>query len=355
MSSEVEVVETQKQSMTVDMFSLLPDDLLIHVISFLPTKYAVFTSILSQRWKLLWCYAGKTLEFDDKGIRYDESGFRNFVDRVLMLYKVPLLERFSLRCDAPFVQGHLDCHQLWIEHVLNKRKAKEVEVYLGQYMWRADILRAQVFNSEALQVLKLVCLNRFSVGDSDDANVCLPNLKILHICFVPLHLRPRLFNNFLLGAPRLEEAFLGALMFCSAEQGYDFEYHLQSPSLKRLRLSLQTRKISARDFVIDAPLLEEFSIDDQCFRHHVLKGMSSLVTAKVNVGVSYFRKIQHMPNYFDWTDELLQGLASVRSLYLSGSTMDVSFVHYFLHVIFLSMCKRLYVPNSCQLILGGHG
>ncbi|GKA09651.1 F-box/RNI-like superfamily protein [Tanacetum coccineum] len=40
----------------MDKISLLPDDVIIHILSFIPTKHAVATSILSSRWVNLWTF-----------------------------------------------------------------------------------------------------------------------------------------------------------------------------------------------------------------------------------------------------------------------------------------------------------
>ncbi|CAL1397273.1 unnamed protein product [Linum trigynum] len=39
---------------TGDRLSSLPDEILSHILSFLKTKYAVGTAVLSRRWKDLW-------------------------------------------------------------------------------------------------------------------------------------------------------------------------------------------------------------------------------------------------------------------------------------------------------------
>ncbi|AES63311.1 putative F-box domain, FBD domain, leucine-rich repeat domain, L domain-containing protein [Medicago truncatula] len=68
----------------VDRIGSLPDDTLIHVLSFVPTKKAVATSILSKRWIHLWCYA-PVLNFTERKLEGQESVlcFHKFVCSVL--------------------------------------------------------------------------------------------------------------------------------------------------------------------------------------------------------------------------------------------------------------------------------
>ena len=47
-----------------DRISKLPDDILTHILSFLPTKDAIGTIVLSKRWNDLWTFM-INLDFDD--------------------------------------------------------------------------------------------------------------------------------------------------------------------------------------------------------------------------------------------------------------------------------------------------
>ncbi|KEH22128.1 F-box/RNI/FBD-like domain protein [Medicago truncatula] len=80
------LLETSTAPVAVDRISNLPDDILIHILSSFPTKQAFVTSILSKRWKHLWCYVPDVeLEFvDDKAEEAKNSLFDKFVYSVLV-------------------------------------------------------------------------------------------------------------------------------------------------------------------------------------------------------------------------------------------------------------------------------
>lgn len=71
-----------------DIISNLPESVLTHILSFLPTKYAVRTSVISTKWKDMWTKV-TNLHFDDtllssKKNMTRRAYFMNFVDRVLL-------------------------------------------------------------------------------------------------------------------------------------------------------------------------------------------------------------------------------------------------------------------------------
>ncbi|TKY66139.1 F-box/FBD/LRR-repeat protein [Spatholobus suberectus] len=89
--------------MMADKISALPDAVLSHILSFLPTKIAVATSVLSKRWKPLW-RSVPTLNFDDLDDTYDfdKETYSRFVQLVYAVFLSRDLQQpiqtFHLRC-----------------------------------------------------------------------------------------------------------------------------------------------------------------------------------------------------------------------------------------------------------------
>lgn len=76
----------------VSRISDLSNELLIKILSFLPTKVAVSTSILSKQWQFLWMWLPK-LEYSS--LRYC-SAIGEFIDKYLPLHRSPVIERLKL-------------------------------------------------------------------------------------------------------------------------------------------------------------------------------------------------------------------------------------------------------------------
>ncbi|CDY39929.1 BnaA09g15110D [Brassica napus] len=76
----------------VDSISSLPDEMLHHIFSFVPTKVAITTSVLSKRWRHVWC---KTpyLSFP-----HHKSSLES-IHETLASYTAPKIMRFHLYVD----------------------------------------------------------------------------------------------------------------------------------------------------------------------------------------------------------------------------------------------------------------
>ncbi|XP_077242037.1 putative F-box/LRR-repeat protein At3g42770 [Tasmannia lanceolata] len=97
-------------------FNDLPEHLLIQILSFLPIKDAINTSLLSKRWRFLWTPT-PNLDFDHRLIipqnpSFSESRklFADLVDRTLIRYEGSAIQRLRI-CfdyDNQLYESHID-------------------------------------------------------------------------------------------------------------------------------------------------------------------------------------------------------------------------------------------------------
>jgi len=121
----------KKHKVNEDIISKLPDSLITHILSCVPTKDAARTSVLSKRWIDCWTFITK-VNLDDSVFyspkRKKKSGgkthFINFVNRALLLTKSNSAESFSLVITNKYDISLLNT---WISCIL-KRNVKKLSI-----------------------------------------------------------------------------------------------------------------------------------------------------------------------------------------------------------------------------------
>ncbi|MFQ6670503.1 hypothetical protein Gotur_035394 [Gossypium turneri] len=286
-----------------DRISSFPDPILCHILSFLPIKEAVRTSIISTKWRYLFASIS-TIKFDG----YSMSGltdrnidsFKNFVDRLLKSPDQVRLDCFRLSHEiCLWNDGDHDFDiSGWICAALC-RGVKEIDLQVG---YLEDILPAVLFTCGSLVTLKLDAVGHKFKFPSD---VCLGNLKTLHF-------RDSFFGDSIL---RLISNchVLEDLAFIECDFYNTSEINIQTPSLKRFILDSDLGEFGDLKYVvvINAPNLVYFQYTDVVAQGYTLSTMKSLEKAHISICGCDTIDSQTIATH------LIQGICNVRSLRLT--------------------------------------
>lgn len=266
-----------------DRISKLSDTLLCYILSFLPTKYVVGTSILSTRWRYLWTTI-PDLDFDDSELLHEYADlsddrleevnlrFQHFVNRVLLLSDAPCFQKFHLKGFLEDVD-HVDT---WISSAI-KRGVQDLKLC----NWDEVHIRVPhiLFTSKTLLVLTLtgVLLNV-------NRSVCLPSLKILNLDTVKYE-NGNTMQNLLSSCPVVEELYV-QLWIGDTRRLLD----ISIPTLKRLTLFYHRESYYDEDgdqgfkLVVDIPQLDCLSLIDSVSEDFFLRNLNSLSKASIILG-----------------------------------------------------------------------
>jgi hypothetical protein len=156
-----------------DRLTSLPDEILEHIISYLPTKDAVTISFLLKRWKSLW-RSQLNLHFDDKTFQ-DPFAFRQFLhsvitkrDNTLPIHSFHLISRHDYNTD-------------FYNFVYSSAITRGVQNLSIDLCSIRTTLPTFVLSSKTLSVLKLKRLALIEISYDDDPCFDLPSLKLLHL------------------------------------------------------------------------------------------------------------------------------------------------------------------------------
>ncbi|CAG7904942.1 unnamed protein product [Brassica rapa] len=165
-----------KRPSSVDWISSLPDCLLSQILSNLPTKDAVKTSVLSTRWRSLWKQVPSLdlANFDFSLYFPYCPKFLTFVDSFLLdLNRDSCLHEFKLKYDS---DGETDHLSRWI-NTLVKRKVKHIDIVdESNASWDFPI-PTTLYSCESLVSLKLSGLTL----PNPNLVVSLPSLKTIYL------------------------------------------------------------------------------------------------------------------------------------------------------------------------------
>ncbi|CAA7062495.1 unnamed protein product [Microthlaspi erraticum] len=215
----------------MDRFSQLTDDLLIKILSFLPTKDAVATSTLAKRWLSLWTLVPR-LNFEDRWVDIEETNEvrlivlpAHFVSGALLLNRSPVLERFHLSRAIECSASEID---LWVRIAVD-RFVRDLKISFVDDFHCLIRLPSRLFRCETLETLELRKVSFLDVP----SRFSLRSLRTLRLLSVK-YADEESFVRFISSAPVLENL---AVQGCSDDNVPTFTINV--PSL----LSLSVRNI----------------------------------------------------------------------------------------------------------------
>lgn len=278
----------------VDRISSLHNEVLANILSFLPTKEAIATSVLSRRWVSLWTLTN-SLHFPENCPT--RNNFVQIVKSVLAQRKPSCMKRVSFsihnNCYIPHLVSSIVC-------MASKQKVEEIDLSL--YSLKV-YLPCEIFACETLVVLKLV--GRFYLNLP--SHLHLPLLKILHLC-ISCIVEDKALMKLFYGCPVLEELYYEDVEFkCSSLFG------ICVPTLKRLHVRSFDEKIH-----INTPLLEYLVLEETKASNYEVENLNKLKEARIGIYFDHENKEvkQNISN-------LLNGIHKTRFLCLDMDSTEV--------------------------------
>ncbi|CAH8321904.1 unnamed protein product [Eruca vesicaria subsp. sativa] len=239
----------------VDFISSLPDAILQHIFSLIPTKYAIRTSVLSKRWKHVW-YETPSLNLDCD--RYDPD---SVIETLSRYYTSPKITSFHLTISPSVIQikSLLELAMSRNTENLSLRFSPNIIIHLFPEVF---------FNSCSLK--QLFIEDSYAINAITGNTVSWTSLKTLYLrfCLLPDETCAKILS----GAPLLESL---TLLSCEKLARLDLSKSLK---LKRLEIEGLDEPIK-----IVAPHLRFLKLSHSEESQCDLVDVSSLTEAEVNM------------------------------------------------------------------------
>ncbi|CAH2069741.1 unnamed protein product [Thlaspi arvense] len=278
----------------------LPDDLLVKILSSIPTKDVVATCLLSKRWESLWTNVTRL----------------EFVDKSLLSHQCPNLESLHFKLKSGYACREIG---LWIRTAIN-RHIRELTIECGDILIH---LPFRLLTCETLVILKLKGWFDLNIP----LTASLPSLKTLHIVLLR-ESNYESFSKLLSNCPLLVD-----LMVEQRKSNAMSTLNITVPSLQRLfmrtvvegesDLRYSSNEKHTPKVEINVPSLKYLNIDDNCNDFDVAKNLPQVVEASIKANETS-------------TKAFLMSLTSSAkrlSLYsVKSEDMDLSFFYQLVHL-----------------------
>ncbi|KAI3925604.1 hypothetical protein MKW98_001458 [Papaver atlanticum] len=245
-----------------DRISRLPDNLIHHIMSFMDTKYAVQTCVLSKRWIHIW----KSLPF----LNFNRWSFSNnmkdsfvmFVDMVFIFREEVDIQKFSLEWESSAYDSTVITNvNRWSIHAV-KHNVQELSILIDQLHNTVYEIPQRLFKCKSLTKLKISAEGNARYADIIlPRSMSLPRLKKLYLCGLSIsnvESSKRLFSS----CPVLEAL---EIVDCNIQTDYQRNLVVDSNTLKVFAHTCWSRYLLLRNdamvniIKVCAPNLEEFT------------------------------------------------------------------------------------------------
>ncbi|KAM1278800.1 hypothetical protein ACFX2J_030775 [Malus domestica] len=254
-----------------DRISELPNDVLCRTLSFLPTKYAVRTTVLSKIWKNIWTSV-PNLYFCDNDYP-DVNAFMAFVDRVLDSHDLSRIQKFCLHSSCFDIEPSI--LNRWICTAI-RHNVRELDLFVHSDAEDYFELPQTLFTSKNLEVLKL----QFNFIANPPASKCFPSLKSL--CVVIQHPESISVKMLFSYLPVLEDLEIRGYL-----EYYDVDVNVSAPELRKLGINLAYGNADGGNdhkLCVNAPKLESLDVKlDSLSKFLLLINANSVVKANVDL------------------------------------------------------------------------
>ncbi|ONI18571.1 hypothetical protein PRUPE_3G223900 [Prunus persica] len=261
----------------------LPEELLLRILTFLPTLDSIQTSLISQKWRPLWSRVPSLNLPFELFPSYEppldtRQFFAEFIDRVLILRSNSPIHTFRL---SFIYHDHYGSHvDSWVRSAITHLHARELHL---DFFIHKDFHDEETLNHKydfPFSVLRNGYVENLCVTRCD---LTLPaKMSTMRFCSIgsmyldQVYLTDHIMSDLILGCPNLEALEL---------QNCWGHHHLKicSTRLQKLVLGYFYDSELQETLVIDCPNLFSISFDCCAFDKFVLKNASSLVEFHVDI------------------------------------------------------------------------